>query len=101
MVNDTLLCPCEQESADEGEIFMVFEKENKLRNSMPHFSLMFHRGSNSTVKVKMFVPNVLEQQNLPRFVEKGWMKQAVADKLPVISKCGKLADISHHHSLMM
>lgn len=42
----------------------------------------------------MFVSNVLEQQNLPRFVEKSWRKQAAADMLLVISKSGKLADIS-------
>lgn len=44
----------------------------------------------------MFVLNVLEQQNIPKFVEKSWIKQTVADMHPVISKCGKLADISYH-----
>lgn len=76
MVNDTPPRPCERVSAGEGEISLVFEKENKLRNSMPHFSLMFHRDSSCAVKVKIFVLNVLEHQLLLPGLEKKELKKA-------------------------
>lgn len=63
MVNDTLLRSCEQEPADEREISPVFERKKiNPETTCLHFSLMFHRGSNCAVKVKIFVLNVLERQ---------------------------------------